>query len=236
VSTTPATRTAPAGTTCTNPHHDHFTTLAADGSTLDTAVPAVCTYDQLPMHWDMALSQWRHDDTDAPRCRIYLYPGDGSPCVSCPICTDPRAHTHTGYHGMPIYIDVPGPYAEVAAELHRIADALAPLAGDFPDVYVGLTLSHKSSSGTDAQRIALVDALAQAITGRGAHLGQSFSSGGGRRYGADRERYEPLTLTIWATVSDPDELSELDRLRRENAELKRAATAAAILTPDAVTA
>jgi hypothetical protein len=227
-------------------------TLGPDGTTRDTAVPAVCdcrpALRQLPMHWDMALLQWRHDDPDAPRCRIYLSDDEGSPCeadtFSCPICTDLRAHTHTGYHGLPIYTDVPGPYAEVAAELHRIADALNTITADgLAKLKVELKISTKlfKRPDDDAVKVATVDAVALAVLGT---PGQMEATNASAAYDWVYHKAEavcgPIAVRIYELVDDPRELDkrdELERLRAEVAELRQAATAAAaaILTPDAVT-
>ena len=54
--------------TCRYPGHDHTTTVAGDGSDLDTAVAMRCPHCGQPAHYDDKLGDYRHDNPDAPDC------------------------------------------------------------------------------------------------------------------------------------------------------------------------
>lgn len=54
--------------TCRYPGHDHTTTVADDGSDLDTAVAMRCSHCGQPAHYDDKLRDYRHDDPDTPDC------------------------------------------------------------------------------------------------------------------------------------------------------------------------
>ena len=115
-----------------------------------------------------------------------------------------------------------GPYAAVAAELHRIADALATLPADMPEPYVSITLSNSSSSGVDDEtRMAAVDAVGLAVLGERGQLDGGLASNGKRRYGPHRQLMKPVYLSLFDTVTDPAEVSEVERLRAELAEARR---------------
>lgn len=120
-------------------------------------------------------------------------------------------------------------WAAVAAEMHRIADALATLDLNMPDPppepHVSITLSNSGSVqvGIDDEiRMASVDAIALAVLGRPAEMGQTFADGK-RRYGPHREPHSPIHVSIFDTVADPAQVSEMERLRAEVAELRRLA-------------
>lgn len=115
-------------------------------------------------------------------------------------------------------------WAEVAAELHRIADALATLGPDMPEPHCGLTLSSRTDGGVDdAKRMAAVDAISLAVLGESGELdvvGTSVHEGK-RRYGPRRSLIRPVYLSIFDTVTDPAHVSENARLRAELAEATR---------------
>jgi hypothetical protein len=111
-------------------------------------------------------------------------------------------------------------YAAIATELHRIADALATLGPDMPRPHVAVTLSSSTSVVLDDEtRMAAIDAIAIAVTGKPGELGQKFKDGA-RRYGTP-DTSGPLFLSIFDTVADPAERSELERLRAEAAAADR---------------
>lgn len=56
--------------TCRYPGHDHTTTVAGDGSDLDTAVAMRCSHCGEPAHYDDKLRDYRHDNPDAPDCLL----------------------------------------------------------------------------------------------------------------------------------------------------------------------
>jgi hypothetical protein len=136
----------------------------------------------------------------------------------------------------------PGPYAEVAAELHRIADALAAITGDQPALKARFTLyvpwHLRMCKDRNAHTAELVDPVARALTGQS---GTAEQSGAGWHHQVQDER-GPIHVWVYGPIDDPtaaDRDAELERLRRVNAELLdrvAAATAAAALTPDAVIA
>lgn len=66
--------------TCTNPQHDHTTTVDRDGLTVDAPIPMTCNDCCLPTHYDETIEAYRHDDPDAPACFLIPDPDGGSPC------------------------------------------------------------------------------------------------------------------------------------------------------------
>jgi hypothetical protein len=54
--------------TCRYAGHDHTTTVAGDGSDLDTAVAMHCSHCGQPAHYVDKLGDYRHDNPDAPDC------------------------------------------------------------------------------------------------------------------------------------------------------------------------
>jgi hypothetical protein len=116
-----------------------------------------------------------------------------------------------------------GPYAEPAAELHRIADDVASITGDMPGLYLALNVSPYGRDLGDDAKTAAVDAIATALLGVRARTRQMSS---GSWHHTAHGRRGPVHLSIYDAVSDPatrDKDAELERLRAENAELRRAA-------------
>lgn len=197
MSATPATATATV--MCTNPVHEHYPTVGHDGCHLDQARFVSCIHDGEPAHFDLYLTQWRHDNRDAPRCRIYITDDAGSPCC-------------------------PPPYAEVAAELHRMADALAGITTDLPpmNVHMSLSVPYQLRDGGEAEavKVALVDAAGMALVGRSGKVGQS---GSGWYYQADSDKGAVVRVWVYGPAKDPtlaDKDAELERLRAELAAVR----------------
>jgi hypothetical protein len=119
-----------------------------------------------------------------------------------------------------------GPYAEPAAELHRIADDVASIGGNLPRLYLALNVSPYGQGLSDDAKAAVVDAIATALLGVRAKTRQMSS---GSWHHTAHGRRGPVHLSIYDAVSDPatrDKDAELERLRAENAELRRTASAA----------
>ncbi len=124
------------------------------------------------------------------------------------------------------------PYALVAAELHRIADSIATLAGSgLPQPSVSITILPGGHDDADSRTIvARIDRVAAAL-----QVGPATTrrlSGGGFYHGnsyASRWR-GPVSVAVFDEVPDPAALerdAEVERLRAELAALHDAGTARA---------
>jgi hypothetical protein len=117
------------------------------------------------------------------------------------------------------------PYADLAAELHRIADDLTSLADSgmsMPYFAIGIQPAPKHRTDDDAV-VAAVDAVGLALLGRRGGTGP-WANSNGYRHSLDGMR-GPVRFQIYQSVSDPgsrERDAELDRLRTENAILRGA--------------
>lgn len=117
-------------------------------------------------------------------------------------------------------------WADIAEELHRIADDLHNLIGQ---PVPGLFALNIQPHNADAYRantvkgrpitVAAVDAVANVLLGKAA---ESYPCGGGFHHGVDGKRGR-VTVQIYTSVADPDAVDpeeEITRLRAEVAELR----------------
>lgn len=120
----------------------------------------------------------------------------------------------------------PGPYAEIAAELHRIADDLAAIAGPGKptDLWVALNIQTKGDvDEDDATKIPILDRIATALLGCPCHT-RAMSSGTWHHNAHGNRGL--VQLGIYSSVTDParrDKDAELERLPAENAAVREAA-------------
>lgn len=117
-------------------------------------------------------------------------------------------------------------YTAVAAELHRIADALAAMSvAGLADLHVRLDISpalHERNAQVDPLKVATVDAVALAVLGRAAAAEETFTNTDWIYHKA--EKIGPVGIRVFALVEDPgvrEQKSEIERLRAELAEAKR---------------
>jgi hypothetical protein len=114
-------------------------------------------------------------------------------------------------------------YAEIAAELHRMADDVSTLAGD--DLSKPwFNLSIQPHGDTDDEIVTGVDTVAGALLGKPGKT-YELSGGGGYHHGASGDR-GPINIGVYNAVSDPaarERDAEVERLRAELVELRAVA-------------
>lgn len=116
-------------------------------------------------------------------------------------------------------------WTEISAELHRIADDLAKLAGEPEPRYVGLDFQpyngvEDDPGGSDAATIAATDAVAIALLGRPA---KPQRMGGGSFHHTAHGARGRIRVAAFQSVSDPEahaREAELARLRAEIEKLR----------------
>jgi hypothetical protein len=118
-------------------------------------------------------------------------------------------------------------YADVAAELRRIADAIAPLSAGMPAPSVSLTITNRGATAgeDDEVRVAAIDAVSLAVTGKPGAYGQTFTDGKAR-YGSRTVISYPVTVSIFDSVTPPGVRSEVAELRAETKRLRAELAAA----------
>jgi hypothetical protein len=113
-------------------------------------------------------------------------------------------------------------YADLAAELRRMADDLDTLTDQATPAYVTFGIQPNEDRTDEAKTIAAVDAVATALLG---HPGKPQKvSGGGYHYQASGKR-DRILVDVYQRVTDPERralAAELDRLRAEVAALRPA--------------
>lgn len=119
-------------------------------------------------------------------------------------------------------------YADLAVELHRLADDVESLAGrGLPDSWSSLDILPRDTKLTDGEKIAVVDAIGQALLGKPGEARKL--SGGGYHHKAGGQRGR-LTVDIFTSVEGPEKralLEEVERLRAERDALLAAVEPAA---------
>jgi len=138
---------------------------------------------------------------------------------------EPRRTTPAELEGSSSMTD---PYAEIAAELRRIADDLTTLAGKgLPKPWFNISIQPATDErGNDDVVIPAVDAVAVALLGRPATTDPMSSGGHMHRIAGTRG---PVSLGVHQSVSSPEARereAELARLRAELDALRTAAPAA----------
>jgi hypothetical protein len=114
-------------------------------------------------------------------------------------------------------------YAEIAAELHRMADDLNTLAGnDLPKPWLNLNI--QPHGHTDEQIITAVDAVAGVLIGK---PGRTMAMSDGDTYHHDAHGYRgPISVGVYNRVSNPatrERDAAVERLRAELAALRATA-------------
>lgn len=116
----------------------------------------------------------------------------------------------------------PDYYAELAAQLHQVADQIAALAGQDirPLGYASMYLTAGFDREAADVTVPVVDAVAAAF---GAKAETTFEGRGERRRGEHKASvsYGPLRVTVRTDVpAPPTRKQTLAELQRENAELR----------------
>src|SRR6266508_2105127 len=108
-------------------------------------------------------------------------------------------------------------YADLATELHAIADDLAGLAGrDLPELYLSIHMQPRVQG--DEAKIAAVDALAVALVGA---PGQTVQLSGGSYHHRFNGRRGPVSIDGLQQVTPPEQQALQEEIERARAELER---------------
>ena len=98
------------------------------------------------------------------------------------------------------------PYAELAAQLHALADQVAALAGTgLPAPWVSVSIQPGGTGHSDTARTAAVDRVAQVVCGRPGH---TVPAAGGRVLHVAEGTYGPARVAVFEAL---DALQEVLR-------------------------
>lgn len=114
----------------------------------------------------------------------------------------------------------PDYYAEIAAELHRIADDLAKIGPGAPKPYFGIAIQPGTGIRDDDERIiAAVDTVSVALTGAVGKV-QLMSDGDTRHYKSkDFFKRGLLTVDVYQAISSKTKADAIEAQRAKDAEL-----------------
>jgi isopentenyl diphosphate isomerase/L-lactate dehydrogenase-like FMN-dependent dehydrogenase len=115
-------------------------------------------------------------------------------------------------------------YAQLAAELRSMADAVEPLSGrGLPELVVSVDVQTRAR--TDADRVRTVDAVATALLGTPGHMERMPS---GSFHHTVSGRRGDVRVSVFDGVSDPAARERDDELARLRAELAALRTGAGV--------
>lgn len=118
-------------------------------------------------------------------------------------------------------------WADISAELHRLAEDVLDLVGEPAPCYVGIDIQphNPTQVGPDtvdarAVTVAAVDAVASVLLGK---VGETVRMGGNSHHHRAHGERGQIRIGIFQSVAAPDSDAELARLRAENEQLRAAA-------------